>query len=100
MRLRCWRKAMEGLFVCIAEKWELKQEVETMSVQAVEESKTRLAAPVEQVREHDLEREREEGLDYRTAELEVQSERIERLEAELRKIKAKLLELEAECEVN
>ena len=66
----------------------------------MEESKKRLAAPMEQVREHDLKREREDGLDYRTAELEVQSERIERLEAELRKIKAKLSELEAEREVN
>jgi hypothetical protein len=95
-----WHKAMEELFECVAEKWELKREVERMSVQAVEVSKRRLAATKEHLRERDGKRELEGEFDHRTAELEMQSERIDSLERELCEIKAKLLDLENERDVN
>jgi uncharacterized protein (DUF3084 family) len=94
-----WYEALKAFYKCIAEKWDPKQAMEETCVQSVEAMKKRLAATAEDVHERhaEQEREREEReSDNRTLELETQNERIPSLEAELREIKAKLLDLDAE----
>lgn len=96
---REWHKAMEEFYNCCVEKWSMKQTMEEMCEQAVEESKKRLAATTEQ--HHRILAEHEQAaLDHRAAELEAQDERIASLEEELREVKAKLLDLEADREAN
>jgi len=96
---REWHEATEDYYKCCVEKWSMKQAMEEMCEQALEESKKRLAATTEQ--HHRILAEHEQAaLDHRAAELEAQDERIASLEEELREVKAKLLDLEADREAN
>lgn len=96
---REWHEAMEDYYECCAEKWILKEAMEEMCEQAVEESKKRLVATTEQHYRILAEHERA-ALDLKAAELEARDERIASLEAELLEVKERLLDLEAEHEAN
>lgn len=91
--------AMEGYYKGFVGEWSLKQAMEETCEQAVEKSKKKFAEETE--RHHKALAEHDQAVsEYRVAELEAQDKRIASLEAELREVKAKLSDLEANREAS